>query len=152
MKATVSAVIEKMMTGATLPGNSTVNLQEFEVPEPDHGQVLLETRASTICGSDIRAIYRKHTGKGAEGYINGTICGHEPAGIVARVGPGVKQFQVGDRALVYHISGCGICHNCRTGDLITDEFPLECAGEAYALMASGRCGKVAVTFPESKDC
>ena len=33
-------------------------------------------------------------------------------------------------------------------DLITDEFPLEQAGEAYGLMASGNCGKVAVVFPE----
>ena len=33
-------------------------------------------------------------------------------------------------------------------DLITDEFPLEQAGEAYRLMASGNCGKVAVVFPE----
>ena len=33
-------------------------------------------------------------------------------------------------------------------DLITEEFPLEQAGEAYRLMASGNCGKVAVVFPE----
>ena len=34
------------------------------------------------------------------------------------------------------------------GDLITDEFPLEKADAAYALMASGKCGKVAIVFPE----
>ena len=50
--------------------------------------------------------------------------------------------------LVEHLVRWGI----HPGDLITDEFPLERTGEAYALMASGRCGKVAVTFPESKDC
>jgi len=36
-------------------------------------------KASTICGSDIRAIYREHLGKGPEAYQN-VICGHEPAG------------------------------------------------------------------------
>ena len=34
------------------------------------------------------------------------------------------------------------------GDLITDEFPIEKADEAYALMASGKCGKVAVVYPD----
>ena len=33
-------------------------------------------------------------------------------------------------------------------DLITHEFPVEQAAEAYRLMADGQCGKVAVTFPE----
>ena len=38
--------------------------------------------------------------------------------------------------------------NIHPADLITHTFPLERAAEAYALMASGNCGKVAVTFPE----
>ena len=54
------------MIGATLPGNSTVEFKEFDIPKPGHGQVLIQTMASTICGSDIRCIYREHTGKGAE--------------------------------------------------------------------------------------
>lgn len=112
---TAKHVIPKVMKGAVLPGNSTVELKEFEVPEPGYGQVLLATRASTICGSDIRAIYREHTGKGAEGYIPGTIAGHEPCGVVVKAGSGTKQFKEGDRAIVYHISGCGVCYNCRMG-------------------------------------
>src|ERR1035441_5665755 len=46
------------MKGAYLPGNSTVELKEVEVPVPGHGEVLLRMKASTICGSDIRCIYR----------------------------------------------------------------------------------------------
>lgn len=42
------------MMGAILPGNSTVELREFDVPKPGHGQVLIQTKATTICGSDIR--------------------------------------------------------------------------------------------------
>jgi threonine dehydrogenase-like Zn-dependent dehydrogenase len=38
--------------------------------------------------------------------------------------------------------------NIHPGDLITDEFPIEKADEAYALMASGKCGKVAVVYPD----
>lgn len=56
------------MQGVILPGNSTVEFGEFPVPEPGHGQVLVRIRASSICGSDIRAIYRAHLGKGPEGW------------------------------------------------------------------------------------
>ena len=51
------------MRGAVLPGDSTVQLREYDIPEPGHGEVLLRTKASTICGSDIRAIYNEHLGK-----------------------------------------------------------------------------------------
>jgi len=53
----------RKMMAAILPGNSTVVLKKFDVPEPGHGQVLVKMKASTICGSDIRAIYREHLGK-----------------------------------------------------------------------------------------
>ena len=56
----VKKIIPKSMRGATLPGNSTVEMKDFEVPTPGYGQVLVQTKASTICGSDIRArTYRK---------------------------------------------------------------------------------------------
>ena len=103
------------MIGATLPGNSTVEFKEFDIPKPGHGQVLIQTMASTICGSDIRCIYREHTGKGAEGYIDGTIAGHEPCGIIIEEGEGLRRFHKGDRVIVYHISGCGLCYDCRRG-------------------------------------
>src|ERR1700761_9168538 len=96
------------MRGLILPGNSTVEFREFDIPQPGFGQVVLKTKASSICGSDIRAIYRAHLGKGAEGYRPGTIAGHEPCGQVSRVGPGCKRLKPGDRVVVYHISGCGV--------------------------------------------
>ena len=46
------------------------------VPEPGPGQVLLAMKASSICGSDIRAIYREHLGSGPEAY-RGVIAGHD---------------------------------------------------------------------------
>lgn len=110
--------MEKKMKGAILPGNSTVVFKEFAVPVPGHGQVLVRTKSSTICGSDIRAIYREHVGKGPEGY-QGVIAGHEPCGQVVAVGPGCKRFKENDRVIVYHISGCGVCHDCRMGYMIS---------------------------------
>lgn len=110
------------MTGVLLPGNRQVEFKEFDVPEPGHGQVLLRMKASSICGSDIRAIYREHLGHGPEAY-QGVIGGHEPCGQIVKVGPGVKRFNVGDRVILYHISGCGVCHDCREGYMISCTSP-----------------------------
>src|SRR3712207_2495912 len=97
-------VTDTTMLGALLPGGRQVELRRFPVPEPGHGQVLLRMRASTICGSDIRAIYREHLGVGAEAY-QGVIAGHEPCGEVVETGPGCRRLRVGDRVVVYHIAG-----------------------------------------------
>lgn len=102
------------MTAAFLPGNSSVKLREVPVPEPGYGQVLLQMRASSICGSDIRAIYREHLGRGPEAY-QGVVAGHEPCGQVVAMGQGCRERRVGDRVIVYHISGCGCCEDCHHG-------------------------------------
>jgi threonine dehydrogenase-like Zn-dependent dehydrogenase len=106
------------MQSAYLPGNSTVVMKHVTIPSPGWGEVLVKTKSSTICGSDIRAIYHQHLGKGAEGYQN-KICGHEPAGQIVRCGPGMKRFKEGDRVVIYHISGCGVCNDCRRGYMIS---------------------------------
>src|SRR5574344_106005 len=106
------------MKAAYLPGDSTVVLKDVKIPEPGHGEVLIRMKASTICGSDIRAIYHEHVGKGPEGYQD-KICGHEPSGQIVKCGPGLRRFKEGDRVIVYHISGCGVCNDCRRGYMIS---------------------------------
>jgi threonine dehydrogenase-like Zn-dependent dehydrogenase len=132
------------MRGVMLPGNSTVEPVTKEVPEPGHGQVLLAMKASSICGSDIRAIYREHLGHGPEAY-QGVIAGHEPCGQVVAVGPGCRRLAEGDRVVVYHIAGCGICEQCRRGYLIGCTDPSRAAygwqrdgGHAEYLLAEER--------------
>lgn len=112
------------MKAAYLPGDSTTRVVEVPVPQPSHGEVLLRMKASTICGSDIRCIYHQHLGKGPEGYQD-VIAGHEPAGEIIEAGPGCRRFKVGDRVIVYHISGCGVCNDCRRGYMIS------CSSEKY---------------------
>lgn len=114
------------MKGVLLPGQRQVKFKEFPVPEPGHGQVLVKMKASSICGSDIRAIYREHLGKGPEAYQN-VIAGHEPCGQIEKVGPGCKRFKAGDRVVIYHISGCGVCWDCRHGYMISCTSPLRAA-------------------------
>ena len=126
------------MMGAILPGNSTVELKEFDIPTPGFGQVVIKTKATTICGSDIRCIYREHTGKGAEGYLPGRIAGHEPCGRIVEEGEGLKRFKKGDRVIVYHISGCGVCNNCRRGYYISCTSPFRAA---YGWQRNGGMGE-----------
>lgn len=137
--------MEKIMKAAYLPGNSTVVIKDVVVPEPGHGQVLVRTKSSTICGSDIRAIYREHLGKGPEGYQN-KIAGHEPAGQVVKCGPGMKRFKEGDRVVLYHISGCGVCNDCRRGYMISCTSPHRAA---YGWQRDG--GMAPYILAEEKD-
>ena len=138
--------IPKTMAGAFLPGDSTVALRDVEVPTPGHGEVLVATKSSTICGSDIRAIYREHLGKGPEGYQN-KIAGHEPSGQIVACGPGLRRFKQGDRVILYHISGCGLCNDCRRGYMISctsDEYR-----KAYGWQRDG--GMAPYILAEEKD-
>lgn len=112
--STTTAALPETMAGVRLPGDSTVEHITAPVPSPGPRQVLLATKASSICGSDIRAIYREHLGTGAEAY-RGVLAGHEPCGQVVAVGAGVRRLGVGDRVVVYHIAGCGVCTECRRG-------------------------------------
>jgi threonine dehydrogenase-like Zn-dependent dehydrogenase len=122
----MTTTLERTMRGVVLPGNSTVAYREQPVPTPGHGQVLVQMKASSICGSDIRAIYREHLGVGDEAY-RGVIAGHEPCGIIAEVGPGCKRYKVGDRVVLYHISGCGVCEDCQAGYMISCHLPQRAA-------------------------
>jgi threonine dehydrogenase-like Zn-dependent dehydrogenase len=134
------------MVGAILPGNDTAELREFDVPDPGHGEVLIKMKSSTICGSDIRCIYHEHLGKGPEGYVPGMIAGHEPCGQIIEAGPGCRRFKIHDRVVVYHISGCGVCNDCRRGYMIS------CTSEyrrAYGWQRDG--GMAEYLLAEEKD-
>lgn len=103
------------MIGATFPGNKTVELLEFPDPTPGPGEVVLEMKASGMCGSDLK-MYRGTTStifarKGP------TIAGHEPCGVVVDVGAGVDPSiaKSGDRMMVHHYKGCGACSDCFSG-------------------------------------
>ncbi len=108
------------MQGIVFAGNRQVEMREFPDPTPGPGEVVLEIKASGMCGSDLK-LYRAAPGEAqrAMGFkpdvVN--IAGHEPCGIVVAVGAGVnpKQAWVGQRAMVHHYRGCGACPHCSTG-------------------------------------
>lgn len=110
------------MRGVVLPGDRGVEFREVADPTPGPGQVVVGVRASGLCGSDLRVIYRRSRCDPTP-YRNGTIAGHEPAGDVLAVGTGVRSVRPDDRVAVYHVSGCGHCPPCRSGWRVACESP-----------------------------
>jgi threonine dehydrogenase-like Zn-dependent dehydrogenase len=107
------------MKGIVFPGNRELELMEFPDPTPGSGEVLLEIKASGMCGSDLH-FYRAAEGGKSLGIMtdgNPIIAGHEPCGVVVARDPGLpdKIAPEGARVMVHHYSGCGFCSDCRSG-------------------------------------
>lgn len=121
--------VPETMRAVYLPGDSTAAVTNVARPDPGPGQLLLKVGASGICGSDIGYIYHEHkTHRGIVGpAYQGVVAGHEPSGTVVAAGPGCRRFGTGDRVIVYHIAGCGLCDNCRRGYMISCSAPQRAA-------------------------
>ena len=106
------------MKGVLFLGNRSLKLEDFPDPSAGPREVVLEIKASGMCGSDLH-IYRASGAETALGYhaSSPVVAGHEPCGVVAEVGLGVSpsEAKVGARVMVHHYSGCGLCAHCRTG-------------------------------------
>ncbi|TIT82785.1 MAG: iditol 2-dehydrogenase, partial [Mesorhizobium sp.] len=103
------------MKGIVFLGDRRLASIEVEDPTPGYGEVVVEIKASGMCGSDLhpyRAPYDPN--RPLESRIVG---GHEPSGIVAAIGLGVPPpvAKVGDRVMIHHYHGCTVCRHCRTG-------------------------------------
>jgi threonine dehydrogenase-like Zn-dependent dehydrogenase len=98
------------MRGVVFLGEREVALDEFADPSPGPGEVVIQIKASGMCGSDMHS-YRGPRRDGAQPIISG----HEPCGVIAEVGSGVTDVHPGERALIHHYQGCGTCKHCRIG-------------------------------------
>ncbi|MGB9859444.1 MAG: alcohol dehydrogenase catalytic domain-containing protein [Moorellaceae bacterium] len=90
-------------------GPGKMELIEVERPKIGPGEILVEVKYAGVCGTDVR-IYQ-----GTKIIKSPRIIGHEFAGMVAEVGPGVESFKVGDRVTVYPVIPCGTCYACTAG-------------------------------------
>lgn len=107
------------MEGLSFAGNRTIARIWIDDPTPDPGEVVIEIKASGMCGSDLH-YYRSPSGSGgpvASGGSDPVVAGHEPVGIVVAVGTQVAPMEafVGQRAMVHHYWGCSACEQCRAG-------------------------------------
>ncbi len=107
------------MKGLVFTGGSRAELMEFPDPTPGPGEVVVEIKASGMCGSDLKFYRTPVGGNSGLGYTadGPVIAGHEPAGIVVAVGSGVpaRQAKIGDRVIIHHCHGCDCCSPCRSG-------------------------------------
>jgi S-(hydroxymethyl)glutathione dehydrogenase/alcohol dehydrogenase len=92
----------------TVPGSARID--EIEIDQPGLGEVLVRTVASGVCHSDVHGLH-------GHGMVMPTpfVLGHEPAGVVEAVGPGVKHVAPGDHVVACLSVYCGHCANCLTG-------------------------------------
>jgi threonine dehydrogenase-like Zn-dependent dehydrogenase len=109
------------MRGAVFLGNRNVEVRTFPDPTPGPGEVVIEMKASGMCGSDLK-FYRSPPGEaqkslGFSADAEPFIAGHEPCGVIAARGPGVseKEAPIGQRVMDHHYAGCGVCKHCRVG-------------------------------------
>jgi len=107
--------------GVVFLGERKVELRSFPDPTPGPGEVVIEMKASGMCGSDLK-FYRSPPGAAQAALGLGNlkdpfIGGHEPCGVVVARGAGVseKEAPTGQRVMDHHYAGCGVCTHCRVG-------------------------------------
>ncbi len=96
------------MLAAVIRGPGQLDVTEVPTPEPGAGEILLKVGSNTVCGTDLRIL----RGEKTKGVRPGVVLGHEIAGTVAAVGPGVTTYRVGDLAVVSPSVTCGVCFYC----------------------------------------
>ena len=92
-------------------------IEKVEIDPPKMGEVKVKIGATAICHSDVLLV------RGDWGGKTPVVAGHEAAGIIAEVGPGVTNVQLGDRVVVSLLRSCGRCYFCSLGR------PYDCEGK-----------------------
>jgi L-iditol 2-dehydrogenase len=82
-------------------------VENMPIPKIGPHEILVEMKACGVCGSDLMEWYLKTRAP--------LVLGHEPAGVVAKVGNRVQDFEAGDRVFAHHHVACLTCYYCRHG-------------------------------------
>ena len=98
-----AAVLNAM--GATLPyaKSRPLSIDEIDLEGPGHGEVLVKIAAAGLCHSDLSVI------NGDRPRPTPMALGHEAAGIVEEVGPGIADLARGDHVVCVFVPSCGHC-------------------------------------------
>ncbi|WP_417725148.1 zinc-dependent alcohol dehydrogenase family protein [Salipiger sp.] len=93
-------------------GERELEIRDYADPTPGPDEVILEMKASGMCGSDLH--YYRGPKRTPDQIV---IEGHEPCGVVVEVGSAVRtgEAAIGDRVMVHHYDGCRTCNYCRSG-------------------------------------
>ncbi|MBI3993840.1 MAG: Zn-dependent alcohol dehydrogenase [Candidatus Lambdaproteobacteria bacterium] len=99
----------KMKAAVLNAVNEPLAIEEVELDPPRGGEVLVQLKATGVCHSDV------HYVQGDNARELPLILGHEGAGIVQEVGPGVTRVKPGDHVVLSFLPSCGTCRWCRSG-------------------------------------
>lgn len=98
------------MRQVVLASAGELRVEEGPLPEPGRGELRVRAEAVGICGSDLHAFADEHP------FIElPVVPGHEAAGVVDALGPGVESFSIGDQVLLEPDLVDGSCFYCRSG-------------------------------------
>lgn len=81
-----------------------LKVEDLQMDPPKHGEVLMRMGAAGLCASD------HHVMEGTAAFPMPIVLGHEGAGTVEKVGPGVARVKPGDRCVLSFAPSCGWCH------------------------------------------
>lgn len=98
------------MKALVFRGPNQIQVEEVPIPKPGYGEAVIQVTLTTICGTDL------HILRGEYPVQPGLVIGHEAVGIIHEIGPGVKDYFVGERVLVGAITPCGQCYACLSGN------------------------------------
>ena len=97
------------MTAAVLYGKEDVKIERVPIPTLDEGEVLVKVQVALTCGTDLKVYQR---GYHARMIVPPALFGHELAGVIEEVGPGVRGFRKGMRVVALNSAPCGTCFYC----------------------------------------
>ncbi len=106
---TQAAVLFEMGKPRPYRDSKPLEILEVDLEEPGPGEVLVEVKAAGLCHSDLSAI------DGTRPWPLPIVLGHEAAGIVRVVGPGVRNLAEGDHVVFSFVPMCGNCRYCAAG-------------------------------------
>jgi S-(hydroxymethyl)glutathione dehydrogenase/alcohol dehydrogenase len=86
-----------------------IEIEELDLDGPKEGEVLIRYTHAGLCHSDI------HIAHGDLPARLPMVLGHEGAGIIEEIGPGVTRVKAGDKVVCSFIPNCGVCRYCATG-------------------------------------
>lgn len=117
VKTDASYPVPETMKAWVLGDPGELNLADKPVPAPNRAEVLVRIDAVAICATDLEIIYHGPPAmiQGGEPFNKNFTPGHEYMGTVVALGPGVDEYQIGERVTVEIHAGCGQCKRCRQG-------------------------------------
>lgn len=104
------SLLRPRMKAAVLYGKEDVRIENVDIPRLERGDVLLRTRAALTCGTDAKVFRR---GYHAKMIVPPAVFGHEIAGVVEEVGPGVEGLEPGTAVVAANSAPCGDCYYCK---------------------------------------